>query len=292
MTGPLIPVQTVLYKTWVKETLVEALKAVFADHPDSYLARANVTVDFPTEEVHYPAVLVRFYERQINNAGVAHFEMLKDVQPPLVDPLPTTGVADQVVQLSTTHIYYGWDVGTNAWVALAGYAPNKASERYVRYKHYLYQGDIEFAVYTLSSYDRDLISDSLVQTIGMGDLEVYSDLFLERIYDADTTIYPYALEHFITINTDVIQGFGETQQIAPWSPEDVMVYQTSYRVGIHGEFYSRTPVDSFTKVQRVEQYPYYPPDGEPVPDPDWSGPDNIQGTGDDEPDPAPWSVWQ
>jgi hypothetical protein len=33
-----------------------------------------------------------------------------------------------------------------------------------KHKHMLYQGDIEFAIYALSSYDRDLISDAIVQT--------------------------------------------------------------------------------------------------------------------------------
>jgi hypothetical protein len=244
MPEPLIPVQTIRYKTYVKETLVEALRAVFASHPDTILAKTKVGIDFPNTEAAFPAVVIRFYERSIYNAGVAHRELLED--------------------------------------------PNVPG-RYQKYKHYLYKGDIEFAVYGLSSYDRDIIGDSVVQTIAMGDLENYTSQFYDRIYNANPLTEPYSIEHYININSDKIQGFGETQQIAPWQPEDVMVYQTSYRVEIFGEFYSRIPPTvNYGMIERVETYPYMPAAGEDVPDPDWSGPDDTQGTNDDQPDPAPW----
>lgn len=228
---PLIPIHTIKYKTYVKEALVEAFRAVFAAHPDDILRKTKVGIDFPTTESMYPAIVVRFYERSITNAGIGHFEMLDDPENP---------------------------------------------GRYLRYKHYLYQGDIEFAVYALSSYDRDLISDSIVQTLAMGDLEPYSDQFLDRIYNSDPAVEPASLDHFINLNTDTIQGFGETQALAPWQPEDLLVYQTSYRIGIHGEFYSRTPpVVNYGLVEKVESYPYMPADGETKPSP------NPE-------DPAPW----
>ena len=249
MADPLIPIQTIKYKQYVKETLVEALRAVFASHPDQILANTKVDIDFPMTEAQYPAVIVRFFERTIQNAGVAHTEFLPELDPNTGDP---TGA-------------------------------------YIKFKHYLYNGDIEFAIYALSSYDRDLVADSLVQTLTMGDLEAYTDQFLNRVYEANPVSDPGSLDHFINLNTDKIMGFGETQQMAPWGPEDVMVYQTSYRVGISGEFYSRTPPNTVHGVvDRVEAYPYMPVDGEGVPNPNWSGPDGIQGTGDDQPDPAPW----
>lgn len=245
MAEPRIPIQTIQYKTYVKTTLVEALWSVFAAHPDTILRKTKVTIDFPMDEAAYPAIVVRFYEREIKNAGIAHSE----------------------------------------WVE-----QDNAPRTYVEYKHFLYNGSIEFAVYALSSYDRDIISDSLVQTLTMGDMESYTTPFLTRIYEPGVIAEPVSANHFININTDQIQGFGETQQIAPWLPEDVMVYQTSYRVGISGEFLSRTPptVNPVGLVERVEQYPYSEAAGESVPDPNWSGPDDQQGTSDDLPDPALW----
>jgi hypothetical protein len=158
-----------------------------------------------------------------------------------------------------------------------------------KHKHMLYQGDLEFAIYALSSYDRALISDSIVQTVMMGDLEPYSELFYDRIYSVDPVEKPQSLLHFINLNSDQMAGFGKTQQPAPWQPEDVYIYQNSYRVGIHGEFYSRVlPYQSYGLIEKVETFPYMPAAGETEPDPDWAGPDDVRGTADDKPDPAPW----
>lgn len=243
MAEPIIPIQTIRYKTYVKEALVEALRAAFIGHPDELLAGTQIGIDFPLTENDYPMIVVRFYERQIKNAGVAHQEWFQTTE---------------------------------------------NSGRFVRFKHYLYNGDIEFAIYALSSYDRDLIADTVVQILTMGDIETYTNAFLNRIYAPDPVTEPTSLEHFINLNTDQIMGFGETQTPAAWQAEDVMVYQTAYRIGIFGEFYSRTPEPQpdYGLVERVDQFPYM--DGDPVPDPGWRGPDGEYGTADDQEDPNPW----
>lgn len=248
MSEPLIPIETIQYKVYVKTTLVEALRLVFAAHPDDILKNTKVDIDFPMTEAEYPAIIVRFYERSIKNAGVGHFEMLPELD----------------VNGDPTGFYY-------------------------KYEHRLYNGDIEFAIYALSSYDRDLLADALVQTLTMADLEAYTNQFLDRVYQANPVSVPVSKDHYINLNTDEIMGFGETQQIAPWNPEDVMVYQTSYRIPIFGEFYSLTPTTTkYGMIEKVETYPYMPVNNESVPNPKWSGPDGIQGTGDDQTDPAPW----
>lgn len=239
MPEPLNQQSTIKYKTYIKESLVQALSSVFHSHPDVILQeKTKVGIDFPLTETEYPSVVIRFYERQINNAGVGHIEHFED---------------------------------------------QDNAGQYIPYKHYLYQGDIEFAVYALSSYDRDIISDSIVQTLTMGQLEAYTNQFFNRIYSPSSNpaeneggAYDPSIDHMINLNTDQISGFGETQVQVPWESEDQLVYQTSYRVAIHGEFYSRTPVDqSFGLVTEAEQFPYEPDIGETVPDPN---PD----------DPAPW----
>jgi len=247
MTEPLFPVQTIKYKQYVKETLVQALSRVFASHPDSILQTTKVGIDFPLERTAYPAVVIRFYERQIQNAGVGHIEHIEDLN----------------------------NLG-----------------HYIKYKHYLYQGDVEFAIYALSSYDRDLLADSLVQTLTMGTLEAYTAQFLNRVYNPTSIpseneggAYDATVDHMIDLNTDEISGFGETQTLAPWLPEDVLVYQTSYRINIHGQFYSRTPVnETYGLVEHVDIYPWSPDAGETQPDPHpedttpWLGDVDGQGT--------------
>lgn len=232
MTAPRIPLETISYKTYVKRTIAGALRGIFADHPATLLRdHASVDVDFPFTKAEYPSVVIRFYERNIQNIGVGHYEFF------------------QSKNLDNTLI---------------------------KYKHFLYQGDIEFAIYALSTLDRDLMSDSIVQILTMGELQNWSGGLYQKLYRTDFDTDPLGATHFINLNTNQVSGFGETQVIAPWMPEDVMVYQTSYRVGIHGEIYSPDPTDvNYGTIQKVELYPYDPDAGETQPNPDPS-------------DPAPW----
>lgn len=203
-----LPEQTVHYKTYLKQALVEAMRAVFENHPDQILRdHTQVSVDLPTERAAYPAIVIRYYGRNLRNMGVGHIEHIQN--------------------------------------------PNG---QWQPYKHFMYSGDVEFAIYALSSVDRDILADSVAQILSMGDLEYYSNLFGERIYSSDD---PNSIFQFININSDEISEFGETQAVAPWMPEDTLVYQTSLRVGLMGEFYSRPLETEYGLVEQVEVYPYF-----------------------------------
>lgn len=125
-----------------------------------------------------------------------------------------------------------------------------------KFKHYFYTGDVEFAIYSLSSLDRDLVSDTLVQTISMGDLAEYTNQFFSRIYPENLDAVPDSIGHYININSDQIQGFGETQTATPWNAEDDFVYTISYRVNVFGEFYSLPQDAPYEFVKDVFTYPY------------------------------------
>jgi hypothetical protein len=111
----------------------------------------------------------------------------------------------------------------------------------------------------LSSLDRDLIADSIVQIIGMGDMAQWTQQFFDRIYVEEFTELPKGEYNHLDINSDQLQGFGESQNAAPWAAEDALVYQASYRVGIAGGFYSLPPEisDALGYVDDVIQYPYH-----------------------------------
>lgn len=227
MADLMLPEKTIRYKTYVKTALVNALRDVFTNHPDPLLARTKITIDYPTTENMYPTIIVRFYERDIRNAGVGHVEYL------MREGTELTPVYD-------------------------------------KFKHYLYDGDIEFAIYALSTKDRDLLADSLIQTLAMADMAGYTNNFISRIYfpPDDTDGVDEPRYNFVNINTDKISGFGETQTQQPWLSEDQLQYQTSYRVNIYGEFYSLPPLDDvvpgFGVVEQVNLFPYIA-DLEPVP---------------------------
>lgn len=209
-----LPQQTIRYKTYVKTAMVEALREVFNHHVDEQLGRTNVTIDFPRTESDYPSVLIRFFEKEISNAGIGH---------------------EEYIRLANTD-------GSNAGT--------------FRFKHYFYKGDIELAIYALSSLDRDLIADSIVQTVSMGNLESYTNRFFSRIYTDNKVNYPDSVSHYININADKIMGFGETQQGVPWQSEDDLLYLSNYRVSVFGEFYSLPPNLPAPYVEQVTQYPY------------------------------------
>lgn len=224
-----LPEKTVHYKTYVKTSLVEAIRPVFGNHRDKALRKTTTEIDFPKTLADYPTVIVRFFEREIFNAGVGH---------------------EEVIDLST--------------VGLHGI---------YRFKHYFYKGDIEFAIYGITSLDRDLVADTIVQTITMGNLAEYTNRFFTRIYPDEEKV-PDSVWHYININTDRLSGFGEDQGQTPWGSEDDLIYQTSYRVPVFGEFYSVPPEIPAEYVAAVSQYPYIEgvdpvPEGDPNDGGEW-----------------------
>src|SRR3954470_14732242 len=142
----ILPEKTIPYKTYIKTSLVESIRAVFDRHPDPKLRSqtekgirigTKVSIEYPTSQTQYPSIVIRFFERSIENMGIAHVEYL---------------------YVDSFHNF--------VWP----------------FRHYRYSGDIEFGIYALSSLDRDLISDALIQTLAMPDTAGYTQAFWDRIY--------------------------------------------------------------------------------------------------------------
>jgi hypothetical protein len=124
----------------------------------------------------------------------------------------------------------------------------------------------------MSSVDRDVVRDALVEILAMWQVSAGGQALTNRLFWSNETT-PYGLWHYAVLNFDLITGYGEQATIAPWIPEDTMVYEVSYRVPIFGEFYSMTPavlsptgfiteVDVYPWIQGVDPAP-------PVPDEDY-----------------------
>ena len=229
-----LPQETIRYSTYIKTAVVEALREPFANHVDEQLRSTNVNIEFPKEQTDYPTVIVKFYEREVNPVGV--------------------GGGEQWIDL--THLGF-----TGSY----------------RFKKSFYWADLEFEIQDLSSLGRDLVGDSIVQTIQMGNLEAYTNSFFERIYPTEEEMedtYPDSVWHYITINTDKVSGFGETQSQTPWGAEDDIIYRKSYRVPVFGEFYSVPPDAPAGFIEAVHAYPYIGglepvPTGDPEDDGEW-----------------------
>lgn len=323
------PQKTTPYKTFVKNTIVGALGDVFKNHRDPDLQRTRVTLEYPRTKEDYPAVVIRFFERDIFNAGIGHQEYVREDgetrgSDDLQLQVPGGGVQltwSDVPSAFRYHIYRRDTLGNNrvfvtTKTQFADYGSGKGSDgrarntsttgalvpaptatltpqgnlpagtyfyrvsavapgRVWKFKHYMYTGDFEFAIYALSNYDRDLISDSIVQTLGMGSLEAYTQRFFDRLYpNPETDAFPAADLHFLNLNTDRMQGFGETEQPVKWGQEDSLLYMSSYRVGAMGEFYNLPPDFPWALVSQVTEYPYIGgiepiPEGDPDDTTEW-----------------------
>lgn len=246
-----LPELTVKYKTYLKTAVQEGLASVFAHHPDEMLRTRE---ESPTVTRGTKVTL--------------EWPRTKDRYPCVVIKFYERNIQRM-------------GVGHEEWIKLQSndLAPTKMY-------HNVYDGDLEFAIYGLSSYDRDLMSDTLVQTITMGWLEGWTNNFMNGLYggtydyatyaDADITTVPDAHWNHVTLNHDTLSGFGETQMPVPWNSEDDQLYMVQYRVAVFGEFYSVPPRDlSGDYVRRVPLYPYIQ-DIEPVPQGDPDDPSSWQ----------------
>lgn len=248
MADPIKPIQEIRYTTYLKKTIVQALQPLFDAHPDDTTLK-DTKVTLDTPRT----------ELQYPCVVVRFYERdFKSIG---------VGHSENIETLDVNGDLTG---------------------RYHKRKHYIYHGDIEFSIYALTSMDRDLIGDMIVQAVTMSETEVYSRTFLDRIYRFNEATAPGSTDHYVNINTDSIQGFGESQTPAPWGPEDTLVYTKAYRTNVSGEVYSRgvTGFD-YGLVERVLQYPYMT-GIDSVPDPLGTGPDKVPNTADDAPDPGPW----
>ncbi len=202
----------VSYKTTINRTLVRGLRDVFTNtYPDADFQSLNIVVDYPLTEIEYPAIVCKYREGQIPNAGVGHAEWF---------PAP--------------------DGSLRKW------------------KHRRFEGQIEFAVCTLSPLDRDVLSDALVEVLSFGDLDELQNNFFIRVYgEIGVEVGTLGLLHQISLNTDQINPTGESSSIAPWQPEDVLVYTNGYTIDCHGGFYNTlrtTPPLGYIQNAIIEPY--------------------------------------
>jgi hypothetical protein len=133
---------TLQYSLFIKRAIVESLQDAFDRHPTKMVRASKVAVDFTHDRFSLPAVIIKFYEREMPNAGVGHEEWL---------PSPLNEDPDNPTQ-------------------------------FIKYNHRLYKGDIEFDVWGKSSVDRDIVRDALIEVLGMADTTSMGYIFQTRLY--------------------------------------------------------------------------------------------------------------
>jgi len=289
---------TLQYKTFIKRTMVEALQNAFSLYDDETLERTKIGPNYQTTSVDFPNIVVKFYEQRLQNAGVSHreygnvhaLESLKgkgflDAAKGEITQLPITSLfypgSTKVKAIGIPKGTYVTEVVSNSAIKLSQRPTTTGLEeivfedvwvpKFFEYHHFLYHGDIALEIYGKTSTDRDKISDAIIEVINMGVVGEEGETFQNRLYHTQADAeFPYSSWHFPVVNTDLMQGYGETAGLASWMPEDVLVYKAEYRVPVMGEFYSITPETTegaLTLLERVDLYPWTPEDSTtPAPD--------------------------
>jgi len=119
--------------------------------------------------------------------------------------------------------------------------------------HRRFEGSIEFEMHALSPQDRDILADSLLEILAFGRLDDALIPFFYSVFRGSTDPNTDAtLFNQLMLDTDRIEDGGNSASIAPWQPEDVLVYTTSYTCVLHGGFYNSLPTgDGLVGVSRV-----------------------------------------
>lgn len=223
-----LPQKTIAYKTYLKTALVNAIKVVYDNHPDEQI---RTKYDSSGNRIGGTFVTIEFPtdERDYPTLLVRYIE--RSVE--------------------------------NAGVGHLEYIENPTTKGVDVYKHTFYRGVAQFDIFALSSLDRDLVSDSLVQILRLPEMETYTNQFFNEIFN--TEIANPNL-NYININTDNITGTGDSTAPQPWLSENQLVYQTGYRADIFGEFYSLPQNNApIGYIEHVNVYPYISELGQTVP---------------------------
>src|ERR1700756_30577 len=134
------------------------------------------------------------------------------------------------------------------------------------FEHYYYEGDIEFECQALDPVSRDRLVGSLVHLISVGAMDAWSGQLFDTIYGDHDDILPYRDFNFVNINSDSIHPFGNVQGPAPWNSENELIFKTTYRTNVLGEFTSLPDTGPLTNViNSILVYPYSVIEGDPVP---------------------------
>jgi hypothetical protein len=127
-----------------------------------------------------------------------------------------------------------------------------------KWHHSRFEGTIDFEVFGLSPLDRDLLADALTEVIRFGRLDTQLLKFFEAIYGAADDPVKLVFQQ-VTINADEVNFGGNSESIAPWQPEDVMVYETILSVNTMGGYYNVVPTDEWAYVTRARAEGYFSP---------------------------------
>jgi len=199
----------------VYENVIPGIRAAFDNDYDRepQLRDLRVSADYPLRKIDYPAVVVEYSPQRVVSAGVGHEEWFTDP---------------------------------------AGH--------FRRWKHSRFEGTLTLRALALSTLDRDILADALAELVRFGDLEPQLNRFYEVIYPteqalfddvADGERYSWRLFGQLMLDSDQLMAVGNSATVAPWQPEDVLVYSGGWSMNLHGGYYNSYPRVDWRRVTRI-----------------------------------------
>lgn len=208
------------YRRLIYRNVIQALRDAFDANYDRepQFAELKITQKYPLQKIDYPCIVVEYQDQRVVNAGVGHVEWFPD-------PLG----------------------------------------RLRKWNHSRFEGSLNFQIHALSTLDRDILADALVEIIRFGRLDPQLNRFYEVLYPEHTPPawdsgaadpnpfyeYNYSLFGQLMFDSDQVMGQGNSATVAPWQPEDVLVYSTGYSCVLHGGYYNSYPTVDWSKVSSI-----------------------------------------
>ena len=117
------------------------------------------------------------------------------------------------------------------------------------WNHNRFEGTLYFTCYALSTLDRDTLADALVELVRFGKLDSQLQRFFNIIRPSGDEFV--ALQQII-FDSDQLRGSGDSATIAPWQPEDMLIYSAAYTVAIGGGYYNTVVKHDWSKVTHIQ----------------------------------------
>lgn len=126
-----------------------------------------------------------------------------------------------------------------------------------KWNHSRFEGSIDLDILALSPLDRDLLADAVEEVLRFGRLDSQLAKFFTTVYGDTSDNATYVLQFTqLMLNTDEITGGGNSESLAPWSPEDQLVYETNLSLEVHGGLYNAVPTDTWGYITNVNSDSY------------------------------------
>jgi hypothetical protein len=133
---------------------------------------------------------------------------------------------------------------------IIGVGSRQYNSSHQEYREWYFEGRATWQTFSMTSLQRDRISDALIYLYAFGELTPFTKKFGDYINNNDMI--------YISLNTDALIPGGQEENVgAPWQP-DAIVYGDSYSFNVVGQFQSDFASEELLVLEKVELAPSLP----------------------------------